>query len=457
MPARSAATFALAWALLVTPAAARTVPAEVWPMFQYAADHNAVFDQPSWDVSWKADIGDKTNGGLSIVGSTLYVESFDHRVYAIDALTGRVLWRRELPNVVMNTPVVVNGIVIAGTGQATLLDDAPAFWLVGRPQGDAVFGLDAATGDVRWRYDTVGENMPTGAYVLSASGPAFVFANGDDHVYGLNPATGALLWKQKTLGVDGMASLVESDGRVFGIATLGMSGFYEMQRNREAASHYWNWTWSLDPGRGGQYVWSVPGGVCDASPTVGDGLVFVQGFRLFSPRGAAAADRARALFWANLANTEQRFNIVVTAVVERTGKTVWSYVSNPGPNITTGTSSFTADALFASHVVYEPLPMPKEFAAFDSTTGKLLWKISTINPVKTSPVLKDGLLYFGDTGGHFYVVRARDGHLDRTLAFPGIFSKSPPIIVGTTMFIANQHYVYAIKLADIQRGTASPI
>ena len=63
-----------------------------WPMYQYQANHEAVFNGPVNGVNWHRRLGGQINGGLAIAGNILYVESFDKNVYALDTRTGAVRW-----------------------------------------------------------------------------------------------------------------------------------------------------------------------------------------------------------------------------------------------------------------------------------------------------------------------------------------------------------------------------
>src|SRR5579875_1344798 len=61
---------------------------EPWPMYQRYPTHNAVFDEPSaLKVRWTAVTGAKINGGLAVSDGTIYVASFDKKLYAIDERT----------------------------------------------------------------------------------------------------------------------------------------------------------------------------------------------------------------------------------------------------------------------------------------------------------------------------------------------------------------------------------
>src|SRR5579872_7025301 len=121
--------------------AAVLAAASAWPMYQHQANHNAVFATPPLRVSWTRRLGGKINGGLAFARGTLFVESFDNRVSALDARTGRVLWSTPVSNVVMTTPVLADGLVIVGTGTSSVLTQTAAKLIWGRPQGDEIVAL----------------------------------------------------------------------------------------------------------------------------------------------------------------------------------------------------------------------------------------------------------------------------------------------------------------------------
>jgi outer membrane protein assembly factor BamB len=115
-----------------------TGPTTVWPMYQYRSNHNAVFATPAWNVSWKASLDGKINGGLSIVDSTLYVENFAYFINAFDATTGALKWKSRIGYTAMNAPIVGDGLAIVGTGESSVLHDAPYTPVLGRTEGDTI-------------------------------------------------------------------------------------------------------------------------------------------------------------------------------------------------------------------------------------------------------------------------------------------------------------------------------
>lgn len=436
-------------------ASARSLPQSYWPMFQYSSTHNAVFDSPDWNVSWKVDVAKdcalpanacfenatyieaELNGGLSIVGSRLYLESFDKRLYAFDAQTGEEKWSAPLSNIAMNTPIVANGVVIAGGGGVSrYVMDSLGDDVLGRLGGDAIFAFDAQTGAPRWQFETLGEDMPAGFAALEPS-PSFFFTNGDNHAYALDLMHGSLIWKVKTPGGGVMSSLTESHGVIYGSTGFGVgSWFYDRalrERNAFMTAHA-GWTWAMRESDG-QLLWVSDYGDGHASPVVADGSIFIE---------------------SNVVSSWTDVNIRssdVVALDASTGAVRWRYVGPAATAISRGTNDDSISGTYVDGVFYQSLPHGSQFAAFNGRTGSILWKIPTRAPVKMSPVVTGGYAYFGDTGGYLYVVRASDGTIVQAIKFPSIFMTSSPVIVGRTFFIANGSTVYALRLADIARGS----
>jgi outer membrane protein assembly factor BamB len=419
--------------LATVSAGAQSVPSSTWPMYQFRPDHAAVFTDPDLHVSWKVKVG-KANGAFSIVGTTLYVESFDFKLYAIDVKTGSVLWVKPLPSIAMNAPLVEDGRVIVGTGVAGIVKDAPDV-VAGEPLGDDVLAFDAATGKELWSYHTAGENMPTGVFSTINGKDAFIFSNGDGHAYALSIADGSLIWKQAIPGVSSMSSLALSGGIVYGSSTL-----FSPRLSKAAAAtgdvgwwHRMTWVWALDPSSG-HLIWTNSYGHSDSSPTVGNGTVLSE---LHVPIDGTLATYRNIVYASDATNGALR----------------WSYASQAGP-LPIGISGEQSIAgLYAGDEFFESLPIAREFDAFDARTGRVRWVMTTIGSVKMSAIAKDGNLYFGDTEGTLYVVRQNSGQLIARVRFPGSFTPSPPIAIGGTLFVSNGNWIYALRIEDIERGT----
>ncbi len=385
-------------------------------MYQSSADHNVAFTQPRAAVAWTRRLGGKINGGLALFQNALYVESFDGRVSALSARSGAVLWSTAAGGVVMTTPIVAGGLVVAGTGTSAVLTQSSARVVWGRPQGDAVIAMRAGDGRVVWRYRTVGEDMASPALVRVRGQDAIVFANGDNHVRALRLRDGRLLWQRAVDGIATMSSAAVSDGYAY--VVIGGTAY-----SRSGDSLL-----KIDP-QDGAIVWRAPYGNADCSPTLAYGRVFVEG-------SAADADKPAR---------RNAFNDVA-AVDERSGKLHWRWYSGYGTFTGAGSDEEGVAGMAADGALYQAIPATNEFVAFDAASERVRWRIHTDAAVKMSAVERDGMLYFGDTGHTLYAVDAKSGAIKERRTYPAFFSVSSPVIVGDTLYIANDDTVRAIPL-----------
>jgi outer membrane protein assembly factor BamB len=249
------------------------------------------------------------------------------------------------------------------------------------------------------------------------SNSVLVFANGDMHAYGVDLLTGKLRWKRHTPGVDTMGSTTISGSTAYTIASMGVP--YQYGPNTHVIA--------LEPSTG-KVRWSAPYGNSDCSPTVGGGMVFVE---------ASINDRHSPV---PIGGSNEVYGIDAN-----TGKLRWRYKAPSGGFYTSvGSSERAIAGMYADGVLYQSLPISADFAAFDASTGKLLWKIDTESPVKMSAIFNNGLLYFGDSSGLLYTVDAKTGRIRNVKVFRAPFSTSPPVLLGNTLFIAGADTVYAI-------------
>ena len=105
-------------------------------------------DRSGGALRWEHRFGNLNDGpnGLALGDGRVYGAT-DSDAFALDAKTGKLLWRRHLTSAreqfVNIAPVFWKGLVFLGT--------------VGYPPfgRGAVYALDAKTGDVRWKFDTI--------------------------------------------------------------------------------------------------------------------------------------------------------------------------------------------------------------------------------------------------------------------------------------------------------------
>ena len=420
----------IALVLTLASCAAPTLPAATvansgsWIMYQRSPDHNAVLAAPSVRA-WRFDAGARINGGLAVVGNTLLLDTFANELIALDVRSGKVQWRSKADNVLMSTQVVANGLVYVGSGMSGRLagEAGPSTYastnlgpagevnpIWGRPEGDDFIAYDLTTGEKRWSYRTVGQDMPSPAIV----GDTLVFANGDLHTYGLNARTGALQW---THAVDGLATMAS--------ATVGPDLVYLSVCN---IAPYRCQTLAVNA-QSGKVAWSAPYGNSDSSPTYGGQRVYVSGV-VNAPASLINGGYA-----------------IIAALDAKTGRLAWKYQTpQPGPYTEVGSSERAIAGTYANGLYYQAIPTHDALIAFDGESGRVRWQFTSIAPIKMSPVVANGRLYAGDMAGILYELDSASGALKSRRLFKKSFTVSPPVVLGRMVIVANDSVVYSIPI-----------
>jgi uncharacterized protein (TIGR03437 family) len=141
------------WVLVFLLSLARSY-AEDWPMYMGNLSHTSYSSQtqlnrgslPQLQALWKTSVGATISAAATLSNGTLFAGAWDGSFYAIDAATGKVAWS----TFVGKAPDPAISYCMPGIGvssQAVVSGDT--VYVAG---GDAaVYGLDRATGAIRWR------------------------------------------------------------------------------------------------------------------------------------------------------------------------------------------------------------------------------------------------------------------------------------------------------------------
>ncbi|MFC5910776.1 PQQ-binding-like beta-propeller repeat protein, partial [Streptacidiphilus monticola] len=149
-------------------------------------------DETSGQERWRFDAPAVLFTSPVTAGQLVYVADYLGAVFALDAVTGAVVWtaqtgRRQGADKV----VVTDGIALVGAG-------------------DTLYAFDAALGEERWRYSARGEL----AGAPAADGGLVHVGSRDRSLHTLDLTTGRLRWKLDT-GGEIAGSPVAAEGRVF--------------------------------------------------------------------------------------------------------------------------------------------------------------------------------------------------------------------------------------------------
>ena len=434
-PLRLFATRLLACAVVTTS------PAYAQAMFRGTPDHlgNYPGNAPTLQtLVWKFKTAGRVISSPAVAGGTVYVGSSDMHLYAVDRATGTQRWKFATKGPVHSSPAVADGLVYAGSVDGNF------------------YAVDTATGQLKWTFATKGERRFTAPGIHGAmprtermpdpfdvflsspvvSGSTVLFGSGDQHVYALDALTGKLKWSFPTGDVVHASPAVANDVVYIGSWDRNLYAL-DLASGRER----WRYTTGNDTtiynqigiassaavtggrvfvgGRDGHFhvvdektgklLWKHDnrGGWTIASPAVRDGVVYFP---------TSDGTRFKAL---DAATGEIRLNIENKAVS-------FSSPALVGPVAIYGTSdgwlhavdvkSGTMVAEFQTDGSKEN--SPKYVDEKGRVRSQLLYPdrtldgmmigmrtMQTLGSVLSSPVVVDGVVYFGSTDGNLYAVK----------------------------------------------------
>ena len=192
--------------------------ADSWPMFHHDLTHTGISGSaaPSTNQTlWKFNTGGQMDSP-TVAGGVVYVGSYDHKVYALNASTGAPIWSYETGSVVLSPAAVAEGIVYVGS------------------EDNKVYALNATTGAYIWSYTT-------GYYVdsaLAVSDGVVYAVSEDQKVYALDAHNGALIWNYTTGGMIMMSSPAVAGGKVY----VGSLDGKVYALNAKTGAYAWSYT-----------------------------------------------------------------------------------------------------------------------------------------------------------------------------------------------------------------------
>lgn len=251
----------------------------------------------------------------AVDGDRLFVGSGNGELLAVDAASGKVIWRHATAGRVRSSPTVADGVVYVGSFDGYL------------------YALDAATGVERWKFATEGTRLDSAAAGFDRqsiqSSPAVsadqvVFGGRDGMFYGVDRATGAQRWRMdhgmpwviaSPAIADGKAVVGSSDGRF--VTAVDLAAGKEVWRSRTGSNQlsspavaggvavvgdFTGAVIGLDLASGRELWRFMTGEGVFSSPLVVDGTIFIgsDDGKLYALRGDLTAQPRRhwrAVYW----------------------------------------------------------------------------------------------------------------------------------------------------------------
>jgi outer membrane protein assembly factor BamB len=412
------------------------------PAFRADPAHSGVYASetvPSLDrVAWKFKTGAKVVSSPAVSGGTVYVGSADRFVYALNAADGAVRWRYKTGGAVNSSPAVAADTVFVASADGNL------------------YALGASDGRLQWKFATAGERRFTAPGIHGAtprtesmpdpfdvflSSPTVVagivyFGSGDHHVYAVDASSGALRWSFETGNVvhaspavaDGVVYIGSWDRNLYALnaATGALLWKFQTGDDREiynqvgiassaavaAGTVFFGcregYFYAVDAKTGAR-KWAHDNrkGWVIASPAVEHGVVYFP---------TSDGERFKALDAATGATVYDISNKAVSFSSPAIAEGTVFYGSSDGwlhaVDASTGRikAEFQTDGSKANAARYIDRDGRIDNAALypDFTLDGMiiaLDRMYSLGSVLSSPVVVDGVVYFGSTDGNVYAIR----------------------------------------------------
>jgi outer membrane protein assembly factor BamB len=410
-------------------------------MFRGNATHSGVYPgegpRQFHGMKWKFATGDRITSSPVWNEGVLYFGSDDGNVYAVDAATGRQNWKFTTGGPAPSTPAIAEGRAYFASYDGKF------------------YAVDARTGKMNWNFKTGGERrfeakglhgmQPKNQtipdpYDVFLSSPVVAqktvyFGSGDGNLYALDAATGDLRWKFHTGDVV-HSSPAYFDGTIF----FGSWDSYFYAVDAATGKEKWRFQGGEDPEIHNQVGFQ-------SSPAVVDGVVYTgcRDSNVYALDAATGREKWRA-------NNQMSWVITSPAVAE--GKVFFATSDSSlfhAVDASTGKPVFKqqlkayvfSSPALAGDVVYLGV-LNGTLEARDLRTGDLLWDFKTeasrqnrdwvltsdrkfnnpmlfisswfehgvggsmrefgIGSIFSSPLVVNGVVYVGSTDGYIYAL-----------------------------------------------------
>jgi outer membrane protein assembly factor BamB len=411
------------------------------PMFRSGPEHSGVYaDQGPRQfhrVKWKFPTGDRVVSSPVYADGVIFFGSDDGNVYAVDAADGHQLWQRHTGGPVPSTPAIAGQLVYVGSYDGKF------------------YALDKRTGKPQWKFATEGERrfeakglhgmQPKNQTIADPfdvflSSPVVVdgavyFGSGDGNLYALDALSGELRWKFHTGDVV-HASPAYANGTVF----FGSWDSYFYALDARTGAEKWRFHAGEDPLIHNQVGFQ-------SSPAVVNGVVYT-------------GCRDSNLYALDALTGKERWHVnnggswVISSPAVAHGKVVFGtsdsslYLvadAETGKQIVRqqGKAYVFSSPAVAGNVVFVGV-LNGTLEARDLESGELLWKFETdaskrnegwvltadrrfnmpllfrsswreaplvatakqsrVGSIFSSPIVVDGVVFFGSTDGNLYAL-----------------------------------------------------
>ncbi len=352
-------------------------------------------------------------GSPTVVEDVVYTGGPDGFVNAVDANSGREIWRFETGSSISLAPTVAEDKVFFGYLGANTEH-------YGFDNPGEYFAVDRLTGEPVWKSLDFGRVWVSAAY---ANGKLF-FGNTDGQFFAVNPGTGAKVWTYDTATNTPKEKMPKDTPFKHGYPP----GVYSVPTTDEQKVYTGSWSgyyFAFDQ-ETGDLVWRT-----DTSAHAYGGL----------------PDSAAPTLWKNHLYVQKKGGMVA-ALNRDTGEVKWEKWGRPG-YLQNATVAAYGNSIFTS-VVKQVVILPfssRMIALSDVESGsRKLWEADGVGGL-TAPVIANGKLITGSSTSMFLsCLNEADGRLIWRVFIGGEMLENAPAIYGDKVFVHSKNgYINAIK------------
>jgi eukaryotic-like serine/threonine-protein kinase len=316
--------------------------------------------KPAWTFACE----DEIRGTPVYENGIVYIGSYDHNLYALNATTGDFIWKYATEGGVVSRPATHDGDIFFGSEDYRL------------------HVVSSRSGRVVWTYYTEG---PVRSSPFIAHGHVFVGSD-DGFLHAVNLLSGRQVWKTEAGSPIRSSPLVEDEAVYFGSES---GDFYSVDYSGAIK-------WRFKAKR-----------PITSSPAVDDGIIFfgsldanfyaieaktgwvVWRFRL-SKGTISSPFIAEGRVFTGAADG------IIYCIDAHSGKEVWRFATD---HQVTGSPIVHKDSLYCGSV-------DGNLYCLDSRSGRLRWKFLTEGAITGTPVAHEDFVYIGSTDRKIYAFLA---------------------------------------------------
>ena len=331
---------------------------------QLAPQYDAVSPVPDNAIQpvWTFESADEIRGTALYNRGSLYFGSYDHHLYAINAETGKLLWKYQTDGGIVSRPAVSEDSVFIGS------------------EDDRLHVLSARSGSLLWTYYTKG---PIRSSPFVAHGHVFIGSD-DMSLHAVNINGGRGIWQIDTIGEIRSTPFVTQE---------------EIYAGNESGEFY-----CMDFRGGIKWRYKAKRAITSSS-VVADGMVF---FCSLDSYIYALDAKSGYLIWrfkmdkGSISSPSVAENLLYTGAIDgniycvntNNAKEVWRFQTE---NQVTGSPIIWEDELYCGSV-------DGNLYCLDRQTGQLVWKFNTGQPITGTPAAGGDRIYIGSTDKQIYAL-----------------------------------------------------